>query len=119
MIKGLNFSFVEFVLTVLVFICLVLILILIPADIYQFFHDKETYARVYHLDMSQDNWELEYVRRGVLPMLISVSGIIIVVLRFKKPDNNIIRRVNYFMIGLLISITVINFISWWQSGFDH
>ena len=114
-----RFHLVEFVLSLLTLVILSLILISIPFDIYEFIHNKETYASVYHLDMKQQNWELEYIKRWILPFLVTSFGIVVILLRFKKPDNNIIRGINYFTVALLISIAIVGYVSWWQSGFDH
>ena len=77
------------------------------------------YASVYHLDMKQQNWELEYLKRLIIPFLTTASGIVVILLRFRKPDNDIVRGINYFVMALLLSIVIVNYIEWWQSGFDH
>jgi hypothetical protein len=69
--------------------------------------------------MSQQFWELEYLKRWIIPYLLISCGIVVIALRLIKPDNNIIRGINYFTIVLMISIVIVSYVSWWQSGYDH
>lgn len=119
MLERFNFNLIEFIITLLTSVILLLILIAIPFDVYEFIHNKETYAAVYHLDMKQQGWELEYMKRLILPSLTASLGLSVILLRFRKSNNDVIRGVNYFAITTLIAIAIVGYISWWQSGFDH
>lgn len=90
----------EFIFSTIIGTIFLWLLIFGTIDIYSFRQDKETYARVHHLEMDKKGLEWDYLRGNILAISIGIVGLGIVLSRIAKPENKIIGRLNAWLIGL-------------------
>jgi|JI10StandDraft_1071094.scaffolds.fasta_scaffold1145275_2 cytochrome bd-type quinol oxidase subunit 2 len=98
---------------------LLLFAILIPMDITDFYNEKAEYAWVHHLDTNQPNWEWQYIQSSVYLGILVVIGATILILRWMKRDNRIIKTLNLSFLIFFFGIIIIGFFKWMNTGFDH
>jgi len=95
------------------------LLVIMPFDIMDFYGDKETYARVYHLNTNERNWEWQYLDRWVYFGLLIFTGLTVITLRFVKKDHRKIRKVNWIFLLFFFGSIIIGIYNWMKTGFDH
>lgn len=98
---------------------LLLFAFLIPVDIAGFYNEKETYAWVHQLDTTQANWEWQYIQGSFYLSVFVLIGVTILLLRWLKRDNRIIKIVNVSFLIFFFGILIIGFFNWMNTGFDH
>jgi hypothetical protein len=59
-------SITDFIITALAGFLSLLVFILIPIDAYEFITDPEDYIPVYHLDTTQQFWQMDYLKYSLL-----------------------------------------------------
>lgn len=109
----------ELVITGIALFIMMLMLIIMPIDIVSFYGDKETYAKVYNLDMGKENWEWEYLKGWFYLGVLIVVGLTVISLRLIKSNDKVIEKVNWTFLVLLFGWIIIGFYNWMNSGFDH
>ena len=110
---------IEIALTSIVICMLLMLLVVIPFDIANFYDDKDTYSKVYHLDTNDKNWEWEYLSGWLYLGGLAIIGLTIASLRLIKRDNQIIKKLNWTFILLFFGTMILRFYTWMKSGYDH
>ena len=100
----------EFILTTIIGTILLWVTVFVTIDIFDFLDDKETYSKVHHLDMNQKGFEWDYLQRNILLISIGLLGLIVIGLRFTKPNNNGIKKINFGLIGLILLTATIKLV---------
>lgn len=101
---------IETILTGIAAFLLLILLVIMPIDIKDFYADKETYARVHDLNTNEKNWEWQYLDRWVYSGLLIITGLTIMTLRLIKRDNEIIKKINWTFLFLFFGSMIIGFI---------
>jgi hypothetical protein len=109
----------EFILTALAAFLLLLFLVIIPIDVIDFYSGKETYAKVYNLDTSQENWEWQYLDRWIYLGLLIIVGLTVTALRLIRRDSEIIRRVNWAFLLLFFGSMIVGLFNWMKAGPEY
>jgi hypothetical protein len=82
-----------------------------------FMNDKETYSKVHHLNMNKNGFEWDYFNGNILLIAIGVAGLTVIGLRLAKRSNNIIKRMNYGLIGIFLLIIAYRLIEFSLNSF--
>jgi len=109
---------IETVLTGLATAWMLLFVFLIPADIIDFYRDKETYAKVYGLNTDHTNWELEYLSRWIYVGILTVVGLTVVTLRLARRDSGTIKKINWAFLFIYFGSMIIGFYNWMKAGVE-
>jgi hypothetical protein len=86
-------------------------------DIFAFLNDKGAYTEVHNLDIKKKGFEWDYIQGNILLISIGLLGLLIIGLRFKRPNNNKIRNINFGLIGLFILTVTIGLIRFLRDEF--
>ncbi len=100
---------IEIILTGIVAFLLLMILVLIPFDIFEFYANQETYIKVHNLNPNEKNWEWQYLGSSVYIGMISIVGLTIIIFRIIKKDNKTIKQINWIFLLLFYGRMIIGF----------
>jgi hypothetical protein len=98
---------------------LVLAIILIPMDAYEFLNQPENYITVHHLDTSKNFWQLQYLKGSGIIFFGALTMAILIFFSFKYKENKKLVTVRQILVFSLIGIIISGYYKWSLTGFDH
>jgi hypothetical protein len=98
---------------------LVLAIILIPMDAYEFINQPENYITVHHLDTSKNFWQFQYLKGSGLIFFGALTMSILIFFSFKYKENKKLVTIRQILVFSLIGIIISGYYKWILTGFDH
>jgi hypothetical protein len=109
---------IEYLIIGLVGILLLLLLVITPFDIIDFYGNQETYIKVHHLDTTKEFWEWQYLRAPTIRTASSIAFFLLVFMRFRR-ETFIWKALNRMMVLIFIIAVSVHYYQWAKTGFDH
>lgn len=105
--------------TIIVLVFLIFVVIMIPLDGYEFWTNPEQYISVYHLDTTQPNWKVDFIRSHIIAFPIALVLIGCLAYSYRRPKNTALSIIKIVCVWLIVGFLIYSLYSWAQTGFDH
>ncbi len=109
---------IEYIINFTIGFIITLLFISIPFDINDFINDKETYSKVYHLNISEPFWYMDYFDRHIYLIFITIVFYLISYKRYINKENKFV-IINRIYVTILIGLVSWFYYEWYLIGFDH
>ena len=95
------------------------LVLLLPADAYEFLRGPQDYIGVHHLDVTQPHWQWQYLQGNVLSFIVAGLLLWLIVASYRQPQKHLLRVSCRVVVTLTIVAWTVNFYQWAMTGFDH
>jgi hypothetical protein len=113
------FGLLDKVLTVLTGGGVMLILILVPFDIYRSFREQDAYGEVHGRGTSNGSWYLPYVTNEIVLFLGALAILALIVFSEKYRQNKALLTAKRILVFSLAALFLYLFYAWQHAGCHH
>jgi len=95
------------------------LVLLLPADAYEFMREPHDYILVHHLDVTQTYWQWQYLQGSFFGFVVAGLTLGLIIASYRRPQRYFLRMSCRVVVTLTIAVWVFNFHQWAMTGFDH